>query len=469
MISLKRKIKRYNPKFFIKKTLLIIFFLSDSFSQSINSSIHFFEDNKIPFWLSSNNHGIYSKGSIVNFKISEELKILNYGGEIIFSLNQSEKPLFNQAYIRFNNNNFYFQIGKKSNHLKSNYLSSGSLVESANAAPIPKILISSANYNNISFSKFRFQYLVKIAHGWINASEYIKNPYLHEKSINIKKEISENSHIDLGLSHMAIWAGETIQHGKQPASLSDFFRIVLALPGGKSSINQEQKNSLGNHLGAWTFSYKKKYKDKILSLYMEHPFEDESGARWILNEFDGLYGININQKKLSYISEFTYEYINTMDQSGYKGASDSTYGWDNYYNHYIYQSGWTNNGKVIGNPLFTLGANIGRYSNGEYIINNRLKAHHFGFIGSISEKINYKILFTYSENFGIYPDQDFFKSKNKTYRFDGGLIQRSGLIELSTKNLFDKIDVSLAFGFDNGELLNKTDSFMLKINHRFVF
>ena len=156
-----------------------------------------------------------------------------------------------------------------------------------------------------------------------------------------------------------------------------------------------------------------------------------------------------------------------MDQSGSKGASDSTYGWDNYYNHYIYQSGWTNNGRVIGNPLFTLGSNIGRYSNGEYIINNRLKAHHFGFLGSISKKIYYKILFTYSENFGIYPDQDYFKSNNKPYRFQSGLFQRSGLIELSTKNLYDKTDVSIIYGFDNGELLNKTDSFMLKINHKF--
>ncbi len=467
MISLKRKIKRYNPKFFIKKTLLIIFFLSDSFSQSINSSIHFFEDNKIPFWLSSNNHGIYSKGSIVNFKISEELKILNYGGEIIFSLNQSEKPLFNQAYLGLSSNNFFFQIGKKSNHAKHNYLSSGSLVESANAKPISKILISSIDYKSISIFKMDFQYLLKIAHGWINAPEYINSPFLHEKSIKIKKEVSENSHINLGLNHMAVWGGETTQHGEQPARLSDFFRIIFALPAGINSINQEQKNSLGNHLGAWSFSYEKKYKDKILRLYIEHPFEDESGARWLLNEFDGLYGINIKQKEASYISNFTYEYLNTMDQSGSSGASDSTYGWDNYYNHYLYQSGWTNNGRVIGNPLFTLGTNKGRYSDGNYIINNRLKAHHFGFQGQIFKKIYYKTLFTYSQNFGIYPDKDYFKSKGLVYRFDGGLIQRSGLIELMIKNIFSDVDLSLGYGFDNGELLNKTDSFMLKINHKF--
>ena len=49
---------------------------------------------------------------------------------------------------------------------------------------------------------------------------------------------------------------------------------------------------------------KRKYKDKTYKLYMEHPFEDESGARWILNELDGLYGININQKQSSLYFKF---------------------------------------------------------------------------------------------------------------------------------------------------------------------
>jgi hypothetical protein len=341
------------------------------------------------------------------------------------------------------------------------------LIESSNAEPIPKILFGNADYRAINFFNMSFKYLVNIGHGWIKSPEYIRDPYLHEKSIYIRKEISENSLLKIGLNHMAIWAGETKQFGKQPSSFNDFLRIILASPGDKNSIKQEQKNSLGNHLGAWSIAYERKYKNKILNIYLEHPFEDESGARWILNEFDGLYGINISQKESSYLSNFTYEYINTMNQSGPEGASDSTYGWDNYFNHYIYQSGWTNNGRVIGNSLFTLGSNDGRYSDNQYIINNRLKAHHFGFIGSISEKIKYKILFTYSENYGIYPDEDYFKSLNKAYRFDGGLIQRSGLIDLTINKVFKKVNFSLSYGFDNGELLNKTDSFMLKINHRF--
>ena len=141
-------------------------------------------------------------------------------------------------------------------------------------------------------------------------------------------------------------------------------------------------------------------------------------------------GIELISNKKNYINQFLYEYINTMNQSGSLGATDSTYGWDNYYNHYLYQSGWTYYGRVIGNPLFTLGLNKGRYSDMEYIINNRIKAHHMGFAGSISNQINYRVLYTYSENFGIFPDQDYFYSINKIYNFDGGLIQRSALIEL---------------------------------------
>ena len=467
MIFLKRKIKKFKSIFFFNNTLIVFLLFTCSFSQTINTEIHLLENQKRPFWISSNNHAIYSKGSIVNFNISENFNLFSYGSEIIFPLNQNEQAIFNQAFIRLNNDNLFFQIGKKSNLPRFSYLSSGSLIESTNAMPIPKILLGNIDFNRISIFDFNFQYLIKISHGWIKSLEYIKNPYLHEKSLKLKKEITKNSLMYLGFSHMAIWGGETIQHGKQPSKLSDLLRIVFALPGSKSSISQEQKNSLGNHLGVWNLSFEMKLKNKILRLYTEHPFEDESGARWLLNKFDGLYGINISRKESYLISNFTYEHINTMNQSGSEGASDSTYGWDNYYNHYIYQSGWTNNGRVIGNPLFTLGSNKGRYSDGQYIVNNRFRAHHFGLQGSISKKFHYKTLFTYSENFGIYPDENFFKSKNEAYRFDGGLIQRSGLFDLSIKNLFNKIDASLVYGIDSGELLYKTDSFMLRINHKF--
>ena len=154
-----------------------------------------------------------------------------------------------------------------------------------------------------------------------------------------------------------------------------------------------------------------------------------------------------------------------MDQSGKEGASDSTYGWDNYYNHYIYQSGWTYKGRVIGNPLFSLGSNKGRYSDGIYIVNNRVKAHHIGLAGLI-KNINYRILYTYSENYGIFPDEDYYNSLNQDYAFNGGLVQRSGLIELLYNDVWSRLNLTLTYGVDYGDLLHKTDSFMVKIDYK---
>ena len=260
--------------------------------------------------------------------------------------------------------------------------------------------------------------------------------------------------------------GKTRSHGKQPSSFDDFIRVFFARPGSNRSIYQEQENSLGNHLGVWDFSFDKKIKNTLYSFYYEHPFEDESSARWLLNEFDGKYGFNVSNLGSGFISDFLYEFIYTMDQSGPQGASDSTYGWDNYFNHYIYQSGWTYNNRMIGNPLFTVGKNPGRYNDGIYIINNRIKAHHFGLAGKIRYNANYRILFTYSKNYGTYPDKNYYNSNRENYKFEDGLEQLSALYEIKLKNLWENISITAAYVNDRGDLLPKTDSFMIIFNYK---
>ena len=84
-----------------------------------------------------------------------------------------------------------------------------------------------------------------------------------------------------------------------------------------------------------------------------------------------------------------------------------------------------------------------------------------------SNKINYRILYTYSENFGIFPDQYYYDSINETYNFDEGLIQRSALIELIYNRFLKDLNLTIAYGLDNGELLTKTDSFVIKIDYKF--
>ena len=450
---------------YIKFIFFYYILLSFGFSQSFGISTHLLFNNNQPFWLVSNNNGVYNSKSLLNLQYRYNQKYLDYGLNIVLPNNQFNQIFPNEAFIELKNNNSFLSLGAKKSD-NNDLLSSGSLIESSNALPIPKISFGIGDYHELTIFNKRFLLRGKIAHGWLDKGQYIKAPFIHEKSLYVKKDLINDYSFSFGLDHRVLWGGETKNHGKQSAGIDDFIRVFFARPGSKKSIDQEKKNTLGNHLGIWDFSLEKEYNNKLIKIYLEHPFEDESGARWILNEFDGKYGIAITQKNSNLLSNFVYEYINTMDQSGKEGASDSTYGWDNYYNHYIYQSGWTYKDRVIGNPLFTIGLNEGRYSNGKYIINNRIKVHHIGLTGSIIKNINYRILYTYSENYGIYADENYYESLNQDYVFNGGLVQRSGLIELLYNNLWRQLDLSLAYGVDNGELLNKTDSFMMKIDYK---
>ena len=444
----------------IYRSLLIVQFIANTFlfSQQISLTTYksFLLEKNLPFWLVSNRDGIdYNKA---NFSFSYFDKKENFEYGLTFTEN-----FFQKAYLEYKREKFNIKIGKwyESISSESKGLSSGSLILSNNAKSIPKVSLDVSNYSPQILKKNNFYITGQISHGILDKGDYIIAPYMHLKSLYVKKIISKNTFTTLGIVHAAQWGGKTISHGKQPDNFSDYLRIFFLQPGSKNSLPQEKKNRLGNHLGIWDLTIDKKINNKLFRLYYQHPFEDQSGAKWLINRFDGLYGIEISNS----ISNFLYEYINTTNQSGSSGASDSTYGWDNYYNHYIYQSGWTHMGRVIANPLFTLGSNSDHYSNLTYVVNNRIKAHHLGLSGKINKRINYKALITYSSNFGIYPDQNIFNKKRKPYLFKNGLIQRSGMLELELNNIYKNINIIISYAFDNGDLLNESSGFLFYINY----
>ena len=174
--------------------------------------------------------------------------------------------------------------------------------------------------------------------------------------------------------------------------------------------------------------------------------------------------LEIKNKYEGIFSSFLYEYLNTMYQSGSEPQSDASYGWDGYFNHYIYDSGWTNYGNGIANPLFTVGRII---NYGDNIINNRIKAHHIGLQLSFLNKIKNKILITYSNNYGTFWDELVFKSENKTYPFSGGIEQWSGLVQFDFQNIWKDMNGSISYAFDRGDLYPDSDSFLFSINYHF--
>ena len=428
------------------------------------------------FWHRSNQLGIYDKGGYASLSFYGSYNYLfDYGVSILGDYNNFNSPLMPIGFMSKNIKGYNFKIGRweKSITAESD-LSSGSLIRGNNAIPIPQISISLPVYKKYQILNYDFWIKGAFSHGWFSKGAYVKAPLLHEKYLYLKKSLIDGLDLSIGLVHEAIWGGETIDYGPQPQKLSDYFRVVFARSASSAGFVGEQVNVLGNHLGVWDISLDKKSNSRNYKLYYQHPFEDKSSAfqhffdeikkrKIPVNSFDGLFGVELYNKS-GIISRFLYEYFNTMYQSGPQSAagSDSTYGRDNYYNHYIYRSGWTYQGRVIGNPLFTLGSNS---SNQLYIVNNRIRAHHIGLSGNISSQIDYKLLITFSTNYGTYDDNYWSKEKNKLYQFEGGLKQISALLQFDFSNVWDNLDIRISYAIDRGKLMEDSDGLLVSLNY----
>lgn len=116
------------------------------------------------------------------------------------------------------------------------------------------------------------------------------------------------------------------------------------------------------------------------------------------------------ERKDRWVSDIVYEFYYTMCQSGWRHDpefdEDGNYiadeskgyykGCDDYFNNYEYQTGWTYFDRAICSPLFTVRPENPR------IRNNRIKAHHVGLSGMFFRKFPYKLMLTYSRNYGTY-------------------------------------------------------------------
>ena len=429
------------------------------------------------FWHRSNQLGIADGGGYVSISIFRHSSALfNYGIMGIGNFEKDNSYKMVVGYLEKDIRGLNMKLGRwRKNITSESELSTGSLIRGKNAIPIPQVSLRLSDFKKITF--FNQDLWVKggFSHGWFSKGEYVQAPFLHEKYLYIKKNISNHSSFTLGLVHQAMWGGETEKHGKQPQSFSDYLRVVIPRPASKSGFIGEQVNILGNHLGVWDVSYTINRKSKCFKLYYQHPFEDKSGAyqhffdelknkKLPVNSFDGLFGIEVNNNN-SMISSLLYEYINTMYQSGEEPSKPGEgYGWDSYYNHYIYIYGWTNKSRNIANPLFISGR---LFENGDYIINNRIKAHHIGIELSLSKTVKNKCLFTLSQNFGTYWDNHIAKSNNYPYKFADGLRQFSGLIQLDFNPIWKNLNGQISYAFDRGDLYSDSDSFLFSISYQF--
>lgn len=304
-------------------------------------------------------------------------------------------------------------------------LSTGSLALSRNAPPMPVAAIGFPEYTNIPFTQGYVKFKGYLLHGWFEKDRYVDRPYLHEKSFYLKVGATHwPVNVSAGLVHFAQWGG-TAPNGQRLADgFDDFMRIFLGQSAATEAGGGEFVNALGNHLGIIDLGINFTIKDYQIQIYQQDPFEDKLGLTRAHIIYDQLLGLNIKNAKFVHINEFLYEYVNTKHQGG-PGIPDPrpgddpndlslNYGYryggrDDYYNNYLYQSGWTYQQRILGNSLLFSRQraiqflnNIPDFQYSEASANNRIVAHHIGLKGNITQRLKYKLISSYTNNFGTY-------------------------------------------------------------------
>ncbi len=271
-------------------------------------------------------------------------------------------------------------------------------------------------------------------------TRYVQNALMHRMQFNFVFKIGTRLTFRLGLDHYAFWGGTSSDPtvGKQPISLADYFRIITGRSATSANPAQDQAYVQGNHLGSelWRWDW----KGDGWSIVFQHdiPYEDGSGMGF-QNFPDGVNTLWFGwDDKDRWISDILYEYHHTMSQSG--PVHDAIVGYDykiiggrdNYFNHAVYKSGWTHFGRTIGNPL------LYPDSTAPGIRSNRMKAHHFALSGKLFRQAPYKLMLTYSCNYGTYDAP--------LHEDESGDSQFSGAFQGEIPGLFRLRNLQLTYG-----------------------
>ena len=473
-------------------------------AQAVVSAKHTGLDNNhfsnAPFWLQANKYGLSSVNAdngLIRMSVSRQIDTdwqqnphhwnIGYGADVAVAYNHEQTLIVQQLYADLQWKWLRLSVGSKERplELKNNTLSSGSQTFGINAKPIPQVRLEVPEY--VSFSKkldwiavkghfgygmltdggFQERYLTPGLHYVSKARFHSKAGYLrlgNEKRFPLTFEGGlEWACVFGGDAHNILGAGNDF---KMPSGLKDYFKAIYG--GGSDQTDGAQyANAAGNTLGSWTARLNYRIKDWRFSVYLDHFFEDHSQLFCEYGWRDGLYGLEVAFPENPVVSNLVYEYITTKDQSGpiyhdhTAAIPDQISAYDNYYNHAIYQ-GWQHWGQAIGNPFYytALYQRDGTLS----FSGNRFNAHHFGISGRPLSSLSYKLLLSYSENWGTY------QNPYTDVKYNTSLLceinWQPGHIG---KMLLDGWNLGVAFAFDRGSQLGDNTGMQFVIRKTGVF
>ncbi|MBR3906758.1 MAG: hypothetical protein IKJ61_01515 [Bacteroidaceae bacterium] len=450
--------------------------------------------NYAPMWHFANKQGIgsnkngwaYARAAVEGRNVFSNCDItLKWGADIVGGYNLTSPVFIQQAYFDFSWKRVNISFGQKERwgYIQNPRLSSGALVESGNARPIPQIRIELPEYWNIPGTKGWFGIRGHLAYGWFT-DEYWQKDFVgqgatrttgvryHSKAGSARIGNAERFPLtaEVGLYMVTQFGGNTHNHlnneGKlvdSPTRFKDYLTALIPIKGDSRYTIADQTNVAGNMLGSWFGTLTWNDKAWKLRLTYEHVFEDHSQMFWEYGLWtEQLVGLELELKKFKWIKSVTFEYFNLKDQSGpiYHDTNslipDQISCADNNYWHHTYL-GWFNYGMMIGTPFTT--SPVYNTDGTLNMYNNRTEAFHFGIEGSPLEWMDYRLLVSRSNNWGTY-DIPFTEIKHCT----------SGLMELTFRPEFmKKWSITASFAFDKGKLYGNNYGGMITITRRNIF
>ena len=444
--------------------------------------------NFAPMWHMTNTQGINSEKSssiYARLGVSGEHLFCNnnlgldWGVDMVAGYNLVSTVFVQQAYLDVKWKCLALSMGQKERwcDMKNPRLSTGALVESGNARPIPQIRIGLPEYWDIPGTGGWLGIRGHLAYGWFT-DEYWQKEFFAGNSVRTAgvryhskagfMRFGNNEKFPLtaeaGLHMVSQFGGSCYNsmnipghNGKSPVRVKDYLLALIPLSGDSQYSGFDQANVAGNVLGSWLGAITWTAKEWKLQFYYDHVFEDHSQMFWEYGLWtEQLAGLELELKNFSWIRNVVFEYFNLKNQSGpiYHDSTgelpDQISCVDNNYNHQRY-AGWFNYGRMIGTPLCT--SPLYNDDHLQICRNNRVEAFHFGVAGGLLSWLDYRLLFTYSNNWGTYA-KPFTDIKRNL----------SGLVEF-TFIPSKKRDWSIgtSFAFDKGNLYGNNYGAMLSV------
>lgn len=385
-----------------------------------------------PFWMASNRYGVVPLDAGNGFLRAAAFHNQHFGAgmswgaglDAVVTAPRQKNVFIQQLYAELGYKCLLLTAGSKQRYISlwDRTLSSGDMVESANARPIPEVNLSVPLFTPIPWTKGWAQFKGDFAVGksmdkgylesFANPERYyIKDVLWHHKSFFVQIKDSRGEFpfaFALGVRDVAQWGGTSTNPkiGEQPHSFKDFIRVVMGKSGGSDATESDQINVLGSHYGSYDFKLSYTPDNWAAHAYYQHYYNDKSGMVFD-NGTDGLWGLQLDLPALPWLRKVVAEYLVTMNQSGplhYLWFDHETHpgrggGNDDYYNNGEYLTGLSYFNRGLGSPLIP----APEYNADGYLgfLNNRVRSWHFGAEGALSQQVSYRVLFTAMNGWGL--------------------------------------------------------------------